>query len=170
MLEGPVSVVQLPDRGLQLNRPALCFRLLSAFLSFAPCFLIVPLSDFRVLNSRGTRQGCPLTNSIWAAMTWGWVGACQGGKGPVTSRYKCRGRGETAGRCTLEGNRFARVFAVARARNGHALHEKGASREKGPGLGQRRGITGGQRRAVRGGLVPLCEAQAAQRKRRERSW
>eukprot|EP01046_Picozoa_sp_COSAG06_P035823 COSAG06_NODE_3889_length_4802_cov_1.710610_8_plen_26_part_01 len=26
-------------------------------------------------------------------MTWGWVGACQGGKGPVTSRYKCRDRG-----------------------------------------------------------------------------
>ena len=35
--------------------------------------------------------------------TWGWVGACQGGKGPVTSRYKCRDRGETAGRYTLEG-------------------------------------------------------------------
>eukprot|EP01046_Picozoa_sp_COSAG06_P114880 COSAG06_NODE_61726_length_267_cov_0.547619_1_plen_25_part_01 len=25
MLESPVSAVQLPDRGLQLKRPALCF-------------------------------------------------------------------------------------------------------------------------------------------------
>ena len=54
-------------------------------------------------------------------------GCLPGDKGPVTGRYICRDRGETA---VTGAKRLA--VTLLRARNGRALHEKGASRgEKG---------------------------------------